>query len=119
MRGSDEAQLNTQPDPLVSFVSCVFQASGPRCLCAAGFEGNGTVCQGKSFLLSDSCSLVTKGVLCVARDPCLVENGGCSPDAVCKRTRPGWRDCVCNNGFSGDGLVCVGGFTAKTSVCVT
>ncbi|XP_029019242.1 stabilin-2 isoform X3 [Betta splendens] len=68
--------------------NCVFQTSGPRCLCAAGFEGDGTVCE--------------------AKDPCLVDNGGCSPDGVCKRTRPGRRDCVCNSGFSGDGLVCVG-----------
>uniref|UniRef100_A0A3Q3QBM3 Uncharacterized protein n=1 Tax=Monopterus albus TaxID=43700 RepID=A0A3Q3QBM3_MONAL len=57
------------------------------CLCAAGFEGNGTACQGKN--------------------PCLLDNGSCSLYAVCKRTRPGQRDCVCNSGYSGDGLVCV------------
>lgn len=27
--------------------SCVLQPSGPWCLCAAGFEGNGTFCKGK------------------------------------------------------------------------
>ncbi|XP_037552034.1 stabilin-2 [Nematolebias whitei] len=70
-----------------SSANCVLQPSGPWCLCAAGFEGNGTFCK--------------------AVDPCLVNNGGCSLDAVCKRTRPGLRDCVCNNGFTGDGLVCI------------
>ncbi|XP_017292654.2 stabilin-2, partial [Kryptolebias marmoratus] len=70
-----------------SSANCVIQPSGSWCLCAAGFEGNGTFCK--------------------AVDPCLVNNGGCSLDAVCKRTRPGRRDCVCNNGFAGDGLVCV------------
>uniref|UniRef100_A0A3Q1H6M0 Uncharacterized protein n=1 Tax=Anabas testudineus TaxID=64144 RepID=A0A3Q1H6M0_ANATE len=66
---------------------CVIRPSGPQCLCAAGFEGNGTFCQ--------------------AKDPCLVDNGGCSLYAVCKRTLPGLRDCVCNRGYAGDGLVCV------------
>ncbi|GAA6235731.1 stabilin-2-like [Lates japonicus] len=67
--------------------NCVIGLSGPQCLCAAGFKGNGTVCQ--------------------AKDACAVDNGGCSLYAVCKRTRPGRRDCVCNSGYSGDGLVCV------------
>uniref|UniRef100_A0A673BK44 Stabilin 2 n=1 Tax=Sphaeramia orbicularis TaxID=375764 RepID=A0A673BK44_9TELE len=61
--------------------------SGLQCLCAAGFEGNGTFCQ--------------------AKDPCAWDNGGCSLYAVCKRTRPGQRQCVCNSGYTGDGLVCV------------
>uniref|UniRef100_UPI0037E83392 stabilin-2 n=1 Tax=Semicossyphus pulcher TaxID=241346 RepID=UPI0037E83392 len=67
--------------------NCVIGLSGSLCICAAGFEGNGTSCQ--------------------AVDPCAVANGGCSVSAVCKRTRPGLRDCVCTSGYSGDGLVCV------------
>nr|XP_046235043.1 stabilin-2 isoform X1 [Scatophagus argus] len=67
--------------------NCVIRPSGPQCLCAAGFEGNGTFCQ--------------------AVDPCVKANGGCSLYAVCKRTRPGRRVCVCNSGYAGDGLVCV------------
>lgn len=70
-----------------SSANCVIPASGPTCLCAAGFTGNGTHC--------------------AAVDPCVVENGGCSNFAVCKRTRPGRRDCLCNRGYVGDGLVCV------------
>ncbi|XP_041833045.1 stabilin-2 [Melanotaenia boesemani] len=70
-----------------SSANCMIQTSGPQCLCAAGFQGNGTFCK--------------------AVDPCLVDNGGCSLYAVCKRTRPGRRDCVCISGFTGDGLVCV------------
>eukprot|EP00066_Takifugu_rubripes_P026344 XP_011615610.1 PREDICTED: stabilin-2 [Takifugu rubripes] len=67
--------------------NCVVTTSGFKCLCAAGFRGNGTVCQ--------------------ARDACAHNNGGCSVNAACKRTLPGRRDCVCHSGFSGDGLVCV------------
>uniref|UniRef100_M4A4Z0 Stabilin 2 n=1 Tax=Xiphophorus maculatus TaxID=8083 RepID=M4A4Z0_XIPMA len=59
---------------------------GVRCDEAAGFEGNGTFCK---------------------VDPCLVKNGGCSLSGVCKRTRPGSRDCVCGRGYAGDGFVCV------------
>ncbi|XP_030006737.1 stabilin-2 isoform X2 [Sphaeramia orbicularis] len=70
-----------------SSANCVFRPSGLQCLCAAGFEGNGTFCQ--------------------AKDPCAWDNGGCSLYAVCKRTRPGQRQCVCNSGYTGDGLVCV------------
>ncbi|XP_023808149.1 stabilin-2 isoform X2 [Oryzias latipes] len=70
-----------------SSANCVTRASGPECLCAAGFEGNGTFCK--------------------SVDPCLVDYGGCSPFAVCKRTRHGRRDCICSRGYAGDGLVCV------------
>uniref|UniRef100_A0A673BC57 Stabilin 2 n=1 Tax=Sphaeramia orbicularis TaxID=375764 RepID=A0A673BC57_9TELE len=79
--------LCDETDELCGSVNCVFRPSGLQCLCAAGFEGNGTFCQ--------------------AKDPCAWDNGGCSLYAVCKRTRPGQRQCVCNSGYTGDGLVCV------------
>lgn len=46
-----------------------------------------------------------------AIDACSVANGGCSVYAVCKRTQPGMRECVCSSGYRGDGRVCVGTFT--------
>ncbi|KAJ0056918.1 hypothetical protein NL108_000721, partial [Boleophthalmus pectinirostris] len=70
-----------------SSANCVIRPSGLQCLCAAGFEGDGTSCQ--------------------AKDPCAVDNGDCSLYAACKRTRPGQRQCVCQTGYSGDGFVCV------------
>lgn len=96
--------------------SCVITPSGFRCLCAAGFEGNGTFCQGENTLMVQvnhtySCffSPVHACVcLSVAQDPCVQNNGGCCANAVCKRTLPGRRDCVCHTGFSGDGIVCIG-----------
>uniref|UniRef100_A0A8C1QGI3 Stabilin 2 n=1 Tax=Cyprinus carpio TaxID=7962 RepID=A0A8C1QGI3_CYPCA len=57
------------------------------CSCAAGFKGNGTYC--------------------TAVDACAENNGGCSVHAVCKRTLPGRRMCVCHPGYAGDGKVCV------------
>ncbi|CAL8324172.1 unnamed protein product [Lota lota] len=67
--------------------NCITKLSQKQCVCAAGFEGNGTDCK--------------------AIDLCRGGNGNCSPHAVCKRTQPGRRDCVCLPGYSGDGLVCV------------
>ncbi|XP_065777208.1 stabilin-2 [Muntiacus reevesi] len=57
------------------------------CKCAAGFQGNGTIC--------------------TAINACEVSNGGCSAKAVCKRTTPGSRECVCKAGYTGDGIVCI------------
>ncbi|KAB0406464.1 hypothetical protein E2I00_018467, partial [Balaenoptera physalus] len=38
---------------------------------------------------------------------CEISNGGCSGRAVCKRTTPGSRVCVCKAGYTGDGIVCI------------
>ncbi|KAM4614943.1 LOW QUALITY PROTEIN: stabilin-2 [Polymixia lowei] len=88
------AEIQSKADELCGSVkchtsaNCVIKPSGMQCLCAAGFQGNGTYCK--------------------AKDPCAVNNGGCSLYAVCKRTQPGQRDCVCITGYAGDGLVCNG-----------
>ncbi|KAM6984714.1 stabilin-2 [Aplochiton taeniatus] len=58
------------------------------------------------YLCVHICLFVCCGV-CTAKDACAVGNGGCSLNAVCKKTLPGRRDCVCTKGYSGDGLVCV------------
>ena len=42
-----------------------------------------------------------------AVDACAEKNGGCSDHAVCKRTVPGRRICMCLPGYAGDGKVCV------------
>ncbi|XP_034019032.1 stabilin-2 [Thalassophryne amazonica] len=88
-----DEKIESAPDELCGSVkchtsaNCVLSRFGPRCLCSAGFQGNGTIC--------------------TAKNACAVNNGGCSLYAICKRTRPGRRDCVCNYGYTGDGLVCV------------
>lgn len=56
------------------------------CSCAAGFQGNGTYC--------------------TAVNACEKKNGGCSANALCKRTTPGRRQCLCNSGYTGDGFIC-------------
>ncbi|XP_069760369.1 stabilin-2 isoform X2 [Narcine bancroftii] len=67
--------------------NCVSKPNSTKCVCAAGFKGNGTFCE--------------------AVDACETNNGGCSVNADCKRTVPGQRQCVCQQGYTGDGLICI------------
>ncbi|XP_073940360.1 stabilin-2 [Castor canadensis] len=68
--------------------NCLLNSDGTAsCKCAAGFQGNGTVC--------------------TAINACETSNGGCSAKADCKRTTPGSRVCVCKAGYTGDGIVCI------------
>ncbi|KAI4586528.1 hypothetical protein MJG53_004315 [Ovis ammon polii x Ovis aries] len=68
--------------------NCLLNLDGTAlCKCAAGFQGNGTVC--------------------TAINACEISNGGCSAKAICKRTTPGSRVCVCKAGYTGDGIVCI------------
>uniref|UniRef100_A0A8C6W213 Stabilin-2 n=1 Tax=Nannospalax galili TaxID=1026970 RepID=A0A8C6W213_NANGA len=68
--------------------NCLLDPDGKAlCKCAAGFQGNGTVC--------------------TAINACEISNGGCSAKADCKRTTPGSRVCVCKAGYTGDGIVCL------------
>ncbi|XP_063783853.1 stabilin-2 isoform X1 [Pseudophryne corroboree] len=68
--------------------NCLEKADGTvYCQCAAGFEGNGT--------------------MCTAIDACATSNGGCSTNAECRKTTPGNRVCICNPGYTGDGIICI------------
>ncbi|EPY74062.1 hyaluronan receptor for endocytosis-like protein [Camelus ferus] len=67
------------------------------CECGEGF--NGTACE--------TCAEGKYGIHCdQAINACEISNGGCSAKAVCKRTTPGRRVCVCKAGYAGDGIVC-------------
>ena len=47
---------------------------------------------------------------------CVVNNGGCHQNATCTVdiTLPGFRSCMCNRDFTGDGLFCAGKCTLQT-----
>ncbi|CAL8336057.1 unnamed protein product [Lota lota] len=63
------------------------QGSSPTCVCAAGYNGNGTSCK--------------------EMDLCGWQNGGCAPAAVCSQVSPAQRTCSCKAGYTGDGVVCL------------
>jgi hypothetical protein len=41
-------------------------------------------------------------------DPCKLSNVLCGKNAVCNKTGPGQHECVCHQGYRGDGVVCTG-----------
>ncbi|XP_029007045.1 stabilin-1 [Betta splendens] len=63
------------------------QGSSAACVCAAGYEGNGTYCK--------------------ELDLCSRFNGGCSEFAACAKVSAGERTCTCREGYTGDGVVCL------------
>ncbi|XP_061582556.1 stabilin-1 [Cololabis saira] len=69
--------------------NCITGPSGsaPACVCAAGYQGNGTSCR--------------------ELDLCSMSNGGCSEFAGCTKVSAGERTCSCNDGYTGDGVVCL------------
>ncbi|CAN9512050.1 unnamed protein product [Ophioblennius macclurei] len=69
--------------------NCITGPNGQAaaCLCAAGYEGNGTYCK--------------------ELDLCSRSNGGCSPLATCTKVSAGERTCSCKAGYSGDGVICL------------
>uniref|UniRef100_A0A3P9J021 Stabilin 1 n=1 Tax=Oryzias latipes TaxID=8090 RepID=A0A3P9J021_ORYLA len=82
--------------------NCVTGPNGlaAACVCVAGYEGNGTHCK--------------------EMDLCSRSNGGCSEFAICTKVSAGERTCSCKEGYTGDGVVCLGNRTEDptTVVCV-
>uniref|UniRef100_A0A8C4GKP0 Stabilin 2 n=1 Tax=Dicentrarchus labrax TaxID=13489 RepID=A0A8C4GKP0_DICLA len=85
--------------------NCVIAPPLSRCICAFGFEGNGSFCRGNNTRADQKQLRSDRNTVSCYK--AFVLNGGCNPNAVCKRTRPGRRECVCDRGYSGDGIVCV------------
>ncbi|XP_044205816.1 stabilin-1 [Thunnus albacares] len=71
------------------YANCITGPKGTAaaCVCAAGYEGNGTYCK--------------------EVDLCRRSNGGCSEVAVCTKVSAGERTCTCKEGYTGDGVVCL------------
>lgn len=95
------------------------QGSTATCACVAGYEGNGTHCKGETNThtnthahLCGNSEWKLKRFLPVVRlpevDPCSSSNGGCSEFAICTKLAPGERSCTCEEGYTGDGTVCLG-----------
>eukprot|EP00742_Colponemidia_sp_Colp-10_P000287 GILJ01000323.1.p1 GENE.GILJ01000323.1~~GILJ01000323.1.p1 ORF type:complete len:764 (-),score=74.11 GILJ01000323.1:223-2232(-) len=123
-----------KPDPAIP-------GSRVTCLCNDGYLGDGRVCVAKEQLsirdCKDSSDCDSKatcrndaygghfcecisgwegtGKQCTDINECLEGNGGCSGNATCVNT-PGSRECNCNSGFTGDGIVCIPSFLADCSI---
>jgi cysteine-rich repeat protein/parallel beta-helix repeat protein len=84
-------------------------------ICGNGIIETGETCDDGNTNNGDGCSAactVTPGYtcsgspsVCVDVNECMVNNGGCSPNASCTNT-PGSYTCACNPGYVGDGVTC-------------
>jgi hypothetical protein len=79
---------------------CIDHTTGA---CSNPAKPDATACDdGDPQTLDDVC----RGGRCAGiANPCLTDNGGCSPNATCAFT-PGSQTCTCNTGFTGDGVTC-------------
>ena len=78
------------------------------CSCITGYSGDGFTCTSKilHFLINIITMILNDPYLFYTDiDECTVGPNNCSIYASCL-DRPGSFDCVCNEGFSGDGVDC-------------
>lgn len=64
-----------------------------------------------TFRVDSACEIVTMwfvGLYLAELDLCHWSNGGCSEHAVCTKVSAGERTCTCREGYTGDGVVCLG-----------
>jgi cysteine-rich repeat protein len=84
-------------------------------VCGNGLVEQGEICDDGDVTSGDGCSaacIVEAGYSCTGSpstcfdiNECLVNNGGCSPNATCTNT-VGSYTCACNPGYVGDGITC-------------
>lgn len=79
--------------------ACVLAANATQMGC------NGTHCIALGCTSGYTPSLT--GESCDDVNECLTNNGGCHANATCSNAPAGSRTCMCNSGFSGDGIVCM------------
>ena len=75
-----------------------------------GYTGNRTTCESMYLYVSsiNSHSIMING-LCVDIDECIAGTDNCSSNGACYNT-PGGFNCVCYQGYTGDGTTCYGEF---------
>ncbi|XP_072024997.1 stabilin-2-like [Amphiura filiformis] len=119
-----------QEDPCHAHATCNDDGREIRCICNAGYDGDGLECwpvnvceqpaRGnchqeaqctylESGLHRCDCNELWEGdgYQCVHIDPCTKEDhGGCHSNATCIFTSPGQNECECKHGFTGSGQYC-------------
>ena len=90
------------------FAKCINTTIGFDCVCLPGFTGDGVTCVGNiTIARTVSCNPLTVILPPTDIDDCAEGLANCSSDAECINT-PGSFECVCLEGFTGDGVTCEG-----------
>lgn len=86
------------------------------CTCNIGFTGNGTICKGTVIyqqidvpihLMGSECYYSFFKTAVLDQDECLLKFHSCHFNATCTNTI-GSYTCTCNDGFLGNGTMCIG-----------
>ena len=76
-----------------------------KCVCNPGYEGNGFNCEGRHsyiyYYATNYCEFLCQQDI----DECTTGNDNCHPQARCCNVE-GSFVCICNKGFTGDGVEC-------------
>ena len=90
--------------------NCINTNGSFVCSCRSGWSGDGGVCNGKYFILCVFEFLLVVNIYSIFFldiNECGNGNHDCDMNANCTNTN-GSFVCVCNSGWSGDGVVCNG-----------
>ena len=104
--------------PCGNNANCTNTEGSYYCNCSSGYSGNGTVCEGKDYLVKFYSALSnvyihhcrtmsTSFILYADIDECELGTHLCHSNANCSNTDGGY-NCNCISGFSGNGTDCKG-----------
>ena len=100
---SDIDECATDADNCDTNAACTNTPGGFTCTCNQGYTGDGVTCIGKyTFPLY---VIISNNILNI--DECATAAYNCDTNAACTNT-PGGFTCTSNQGYTGDGVTCMG-----------
>ena len=108
---TDVDECNAGMDICADHASCMDTDGSFMCTCNTGYAGDGMTCNGKKGVLLYFDSKLAKLYCSILKytdiDECSSGSNNCAEQAFCMNT-DGSFYCVCNTGYSGDGITCTG-----------
>lgn len=101
----DINECHSRTDNCDTNAYCINTHGSFRCICRAGFIGNGVTCTAQQ---TQPCRPGFRpwGSMCVDINECATNDDNCDDNAVCTNTLGSFR-CTCRSGFAGNGVLCL------------